>query len=87
MAQLIGAFCLFVLGVESVGRYWTCEGIGWCDSWWLYAPVYYCVGNRLALRAIGCKSSGCGWNIGELCFGLLMLVGPIGWSMEYMSSS
>ena len=55
--------------------------MGWCDSWWLDAPVYYCVGDILALQAMGCKVSGGGCNIGLLRFGPLMLVSPMGWSL------
>jgi len=66
--------------VKGVGC-WTCEGMGWCDSWWLDTPVYYCGGILLALKAMGCKVSGGGCNIGVLPFGFLMLVSPMGRSL------
>jgi hypothetical protein len=73
-------------GDKRVGRCWTCEDMGWWYSWWLFAIVYYCVGVILAMRAMECKVSGGGCNVGVLRFSLLMLISPMGWSLGYMSS-
>jgi hypothetical protein len=74
-------------GVEYVGRCWFCGGISWYSSWWVKARVCYYVGIIMAMCAMGCRASG-GWcNISALCFGVIMLVGHMGWYMKYSSSS